>query len=90
MVKRGDNINFIVNYLGTHRGAGSVEVRKALAAHNGKAWRPGLYCWYFNRIGIPGIHRPRGVELGLWEPLVRGWGLTTAGVRHCIAKSMGR
>lgn len=67
-------------------GARSLAVRRALAAVNGKPWRPGLYCWYFN--SSHQWFRARGLSLGadrgLWKrQSVNGkarWFLTPRGL----------
>lgn len=43
----GSNTRFLLEYIDSHPTTTAAEARKALAKHNGKAWKRGLYCWYF-------------------------------------------
>mgnify|MGYP001611700041 CR=1 FL=1 len=96
---RGSNVLFVLACLAAAGlpGASSCDVRRALAAANGKAFTPGLYCWYFNR--LPTWHpvfyptRKTGVSLGLWERrLVRcrpRWFLTPLGLARLGHRTAG-
>lgn len=63
------NTQFLCAWLYCNPGATGHQARKALAARNGKAFTPGLYCWYFNtRFGarIDGMKKC-GTDYGRWE-----------------------
>jgi len=45
--KKGANLKFIAQYLYDKPGATATEIRRALCAHNGKAYSKGYYTEYF-------------------------------------------